>query len=274
MANLSLKKFDISLVSNDKVVVLLGKRNTGKSFLIKDMLYHNKNVPIASVMSSTEGANKFYSNIIPPLLIHDEFNEEIVEKLLRRQKKLRKKLEAQIKNHSYSNINPHAFLIMDDLMDSAKTWVKNKNVKNVFLNGRHYFLIFILAMQFPLGIPPELRTNIDYVFILRDNLISNRKRIWEHYAGCFPTFDLFNSVMDQCTEDYHCLVIDNSSKSNKLEDIVYWYKAEPHQDFKIGSKELWKINDKYYDSSDDLDSEEQKFTGKIKKNKLRIKKIK
>ena len=38
--NLELKKFDISEISDDKVVVLIGKRDTGKSFLCRDILYH------------------------------------------------------------------------------------------------------------------------------------------------------------------------------------------------------------------------------------------
>ena len=33
--NLELKKFDMSEITSDKVVVLIGKRNTGKSFLVK-----------------------------------------------------------------------------------------------------------------------------------------------------------------------------------------------------------------------------------------------
>ena len=35
----------------------------------------------------------------------------------------------------------------------------------------------------------------------------------------FPTFEMFAQVMDQCTEDYCCLVIHNNAKSNKLEDL-------------------------------------------------------
>ena len=69
------------------------------------------------------------------------------------------------------------------------------------MNGRHYFMLFVITMQFALGIPPNLRINIDYVFILRENYISNRKRLYEHYAGMFPTFEMFAQVMDQCTED-------------------------------------------------------------------------
>ena len=44
--NLELKKFDISQISDDKVVVLIGKRDTGKSFLCRDILYHHKSIPV------------------------------------------------------------------------------------------------------------------------------------------------------------------------------------------------------------------------------------
>ena len=97
-------------------------------------------------------------------------------------------------------------------------------------------------MQYPLGIPPNLRTNIDYVFILREPYIANRKRIYENYAGMFPTFESFCQVMDQCTENYECLVINNNAKSNKLQDQIFWYKADPHGNFKLGSKEFWEIS--------------------------------
>ena len=80
-------------------------------------------------------------------------------------------------------------------------------------------------MQYALGIPPNLRTNIDYVFILRENFVSKRKRLYEHYAGMFPNFEMFCQVMDQCTENYECLVINNNAKSNKLEDQIFWYKC-------------------------------------------------
>jgi hypothetical protein len=105
-------------------------------------------------------------------------------------------------------------------------------------------------MQYPLGIPPTLRTNIDYVFILREPYIANRKRIYENYAGMFPTFESFCQVMDQCTENYECLVINNGAKSNRITDQVFWYKADSHNDFKLGSKEFWEL-------SKDINSDEE-----------------
>lgn len=121
--------------------------------------------------------------------------------------------------------------------------------------------MLVITMQYPLGIPPTLRTNIDYVFILRENYIANRKRIYENYAGMFPTFEAFCQVMDQCTENYECLVINNNSKSNKLNDQVFYYKADNHNDFKLGSKEFWELSK----GLPDEDQEEQYDPNKTKK---------
>ena len=84
------------------------------------------------------------------------------------------------------------------------------------MNGRHWKIMLIIV-QYPLGIPPNLRTNIDYVFILREPYIANRKRIWKIMQVCL-TFESFCQVMDQCTENFECLVINNNAKSNKLTD--------------------------------------------------------
>ena len=58
--NLELKKFDMSSIKDDRVVVLIGKRDTGKSFLVKDLLFYHQNLPIGTVISATESANSFY----------------------------------------------------------------------------------------------------------------------------------------------------------------------------------------------------------------------
>ena len=108
-------------------------------------------------------------------------------------------------------------------------------------------------MQYPLGIPPALRTNIDYVFLLRENNARNRKVIYENYAGMFPTQRAFEQVMDQCTENHECLVIANNALSNKLEDQVFWYKADTHDAFRVGAPEFWRAHEELCggESSDD-----------------------
>jgi hypothetical protein len=124
------------------------------------------------------------------------------------------------------------------------------------MNGRHIDMVTMITMQYPLGITPNLRTNIDFVFILRDNNISNRKRIYDNYAGMFHTFEMFCQFMDQCTENFECLVIANGVQSNKLEDQVFWYKASDHPSFKMCDDSLWANNQPFSStmlSGDDFD---------------------
>lgn len=269
---LQLKKFDITSISDDKVVVLIGKRDTGKSFLVKDLLYYHRDIPIGTVISATESANKFYSHIVPSLFIHDDYDGDIVDKVLKRQKMIIGKINNDIARSGNSTIDPRAFLILDDcLFDSS--WTKDKNIRSLFMNGRHYKIMFIITMQYPLGIPPNLRTNIDYVFILREQYVSNRKRIYDNFAGCFPSFEVFCQVMDQCTENYECLVIFNNAKSNRLEDQVFYYKAEHHDNFKMGARVFWDVHKECFQDNTETEEMFDAMTLKKKKGPLvRVKK--
>ncbi len=271
--SLKLKKFDMKNLGYDKVIVMIGKRNTGKSFLVKDLLYYKRDIPIGTVISGTEGANSFYSKIVPSLFIHDEYSPEIIEKVCKRQKLVIKKIAQDKATKGKTNIDPRAFLLLDDCLYD-KSWIKDKNIRSLFMNGRHYSMMFLITMQYSLGVPPSLRTNIDYVFILRENYHSNRKRLYEHYAGMFPSFDVFNQVMDQCTENFECIVIDNTSKSNRLEDQVFWYKASEHENFQIGNKQFWKYHSKNFNQHYDSDSEDDFKIVKKKKTNVVVNKLK
>lgn len=237
--NVRLRKFDMRNIKDDSTVVMLGKRNTGKSVLVKDLLFYKKHIPFGTVISATESANKFYQNHVPANLIYEEFSTDLILGALKRQKTMMEKVDVERKTYGRPRTDPNCFLILDDcLFDN--TWSRTKEMRYVFMNGRHLKILSIITMQYPLGVPPALRTNIDYVFILRENVFSNRKRIYEQYAGMFPTFDYFCQIMDQCTENYECLVIHNGAKSNKIEDQVFWYKADLHKDFRLCSPVLWK----------------------------------
>jgi hypothetical protein len=260
---IQLKKFDIRNIKNDSVVLFIGKRNTGKSFLLKDLLYNNRTLPIGMVISPTETANHFFENFIPNMLIHDEYSPATLERFVNRQKKIAEQYTLDKKQYGGSEIDPSAFLILDDCLYD-KTWVNDKNIRYLFMNGRHVKVFLMITMQYPLGVPPQLRANVDYVFILRENQIKQQQRIYEQYAGMFHSFEAFSTVMNACTENYECLVIDNKVQSNKLEDQVYWYKAVDHANFQLCSPELWEIQAaeearKNMGGVDNIDDNEEKY---------------
>jgi len=223
------------------VIVLIGRRDTGKSFLVRDLLYYHQDIPIGTVISGTEAGNGFYGQHVPKLFIHEEYSSVLIENILRRQKAVLKQVKKETDTYGKTKIDPRAFAILDDCLYD-QSWTRDKLMRLLFMNGRHWKIMLIITMQYPLGIPPNLRTNIDYVFILREPYMTNRKRIWENYASMFPTLESFSAVMDQTTENYECLVINNNAKSNKLNDQIFWYKAENHPDFKLGSKEFWELS--------------------------------
>ena len=277
---LELKKFDPSTLKNDSVVVFIGKRNTGKSYCMKDILSYHKDLPVGIVISPTETANNYFEKFIPNMLIYEEYEPTIIKKFLDRQINIGKTKNDQIKKYGNSDIDNRAFLILDDCLYD-KTWPTDKNIRSIFMNGRHYKIFFLITMQFCLGLPPILRANIDYVFIFKTNLIKEREKIYNHYAGVFNDFSTFCTVMDNCTDNYECLVIDNKVQSNKLEDQVKWYKAK-EVDFKMCTPELWnlcalekekKSNTLFYeDEEDEPEYDPSVFTKNKNKVKINVKK--
>jgi hypothetical protein len=236
---LELRKFDPSTIKSDSVVVFIGKRNTGKSYCMKDILSYHKELPVGIVISPTESANNYFEKFIPNMLIYDEYQPAIVKRFLDRQVNINKHKNEQIKKYGSSDIDNRAFLILDDCLYD-KSWPTDKNIRSIFMNGRHYKIFFLITMQYCLGLPPILRANIDYVFIFKNNLIKEREKIYNHYAGIFNDFSTFCTVMDKCTDNYECLVIDNKVQSNKLEDQVKWYKAK-EVNFRLCNPELWSL---------------------------------
>ena len=136
-------------------------------------------------------------------------------------------------------------MLLDDCMYDSK-FLKDTCIRQCFMNGRHWKLFFMLTMQYVMDLPPALRAYVDYVFILRENFILDREKLYKSFFGIFPSFDMFCKVMDACTENYECLVLDNTVKSNKITDCVFWYKARVRTGFRVGSPQLWQVSKKMY----------------------------
>ena len=227
-------------------IAMIAKRGSGKSWICRDILYHKRSIPGGVIIAPTEKLNSFYESIIPKTYIHHQYDTNIISKMFSRQTMMKDLNKKRIQRNK-KPIDTRAFLLMDDCLSSKGAWLKDSNILEVFMNGRHYDLLYMLTMQFPLGIPPELRSNFDYIFILGEDFISNQKRIYDHYAGMFPTFDLFQKVFTTITEDYGCMVISNCVKSKKINEKVFWYKAGSCKNFTFGNKVFNEFHDRHYD---------------------------
>ncbi len=239
MESVVIRKFDMKSVADGSTVVLIGKRKTGKSFLIKDILYHKrKDLPTGVVISNTDHVADppFFRKFIPPILIYKEYTSKILQTIYERQEKAQKE---RWKDYRF-------FIVMDDCISDASTWKKDKMIKRMFFEGRHFKILYILSTQDPMAISPGLRGNVDYIIIHRTNNKRVLQQIYENYAGFFDNLNQFKYFVEKCTRDNCVMVIDNQSNSTNLEDNIYFYKAEPHDDFKMFSQDLWDKSEKAY----------------------------
>jgi hypothetical protein len=98
-------------------------------------------------------------------------------------------------------------------------------VPEIFKNGSNLMSIF--TMQNMLTIAPKFRNQVGYWFIMSDKRVSMRRRLYQEIAGACGTFEVFNALMDSCTDDYGCIVIDNTApRSHEIQDRVFWYRAD------------------------------------------------
>ena len=246
-AKIQIRKFELSKMCEHATICLIAKRATGKSFLVKEMMFHKRNIPTIIAISKTEKLNSFYSEFIPDSYIYSDFSSEILSRLFKRQSRIiednkeRDKIGKKKKDGS-------VMLIMDDCL-SVKGWTRDSNILELFYNGRHSLISFILTIQYAVGIPPDLRSNFDYIFLLAEDAVSSRKKLYDHYAGMFPTFDIFQQVFNELTDNYGVMVIDNRIHSKNLTDKVFWYKAKKVPTFKVGCKGFKTFHNNTYDDN-------------------------
>lgn len=209
-------------------ICIIGKPGTGKSVLIKDLIYSKKHIiPVGTVISGSEDSNRFYERFFPKLFIYEKYDKNVIQRFVDRQKVAKENLE-----------NPWSILILDDCMDDVKVF-SDPLMIGLFKNSRHWAMLSIFACQYVFDFKPVIRSNIDGVFIFREPNLTNREKIYKNFASIIPTFKLFSLIMDEITTDFMCLYINNQTTSNNWQDCVFYYKAVLRDDFVFGCDDYW-----------------------------------
>lgn len=275
---LPIQEFELDDMVDNPSIIMIAKRGSGKSWITRAIIYHKADIPVGIIISQTEKDNPFFDDFFPDAFIFYKYDSVIIRNLLVRQKMILKKAREKKKLGKY--IDPRALVVMDDCLASKGSWARDPQLADLLFNGRHRKVTYILTMQFPLGISPELRANFDYVFLLTEDITSNLKRIYEHYAGIFPDFNSFRQVFRQLTEDHGAMVIKNRNSKSNLFDKIAFYKAPNLEKvpLKFGCNQFRKYDDRNYnpnweDEADKLDYEEYLLGKKKAKSRVTIKRV-
>ena len=207
----------IELTTMNKCIALIGKRNSGKSVLLKYIVNSEYNkFSKVFVISPTECVNNFYKSLVPSNCIFNEWDEEWGNKLINNM--------SQINAGKSKNEMKYVLLILDDCIVDTN-FSNSPALKKVFVRGRHTGVNCIFTTQYLYAVPPIVRSNCDYVVCGQINRQSIQILADEYLSGDLERKD-FISLYNRATRDYSFLVINcNSVKSDDPNEIYGILKA-------------------------------------------------
>ena len=243
-AIVTLRKFDMSSITPGEVIIAIGRRACGKTFLVKDFLWHKRRIPDGIMLSESEASSSQWSSTIPPLFIHDGDDLDVVGKIIQRQKTKNKQ-----------GLMQETFIILEDMAAAKNRINRSEAFGRVFRNGRHSLLTVVFVAQYLKDIGPDLRQQARLIFLFTDTSPLNQKKLYDEFGGSFVNFKAFADALMYYGKDKGCLVINRTTDSDRIEDCVQWYRAKKHPPFKVGGSTFWKYHKKNYRPEDESGSE-------------------
>lgn len=221
----NIKFFDISLSKNNSIILIIGKKNSGKTILIKNIIKYKKIIDLCTIFNpKQENNNKYnnYNDLIIPNIKYYKYDENIIFNSLK------------------NNLEKQLIIFDDALLYSKKE--SSLIFEKIIINNKINNTSFILSMSTTFTNSSILIENIDYIFIFNDHNILYIRNIYYKYAiKIFSTFELFNEMFQLITKNlYSCMVISKILKSNKIEDNIYYYRVNLNENFK---DYIYNLND-------------------------------
>jgi hypothetical protein len=265
---IEIRSWDPKTMPIDATILLVGKRNTGKTTLTRDLMWHMKDrLDLVVGMNPTEMANHNLEFFVPKSFIYHCFSEEKLSHLLEWQRRC-------VANNKAMKLA----LIMDDCMSEttkgagAKGGVKKKvmgssDINKVFKLGRHLKMFYINAMQYIKDAPPDIRGNVDLLFVFNTTSGSEREKLWKEYFAMFKSYKDFSKVFDSCAQGFDCIVLDTRKASHNIGDCIFYYRAKYlEKPFRVGRPCFWELSEKFYEDTTDYTMDPMKVLGGIQEN--------
>lgn len=240
---LNIKKFNLKDSNPNSKILVIGKEGCGVVSLLKNITRHfldNFDYENKFIISSNEDWKPFYPimkcNILPTdnQVVNKNWNDQqifinqVVDKIWNDQKTFIRK------NGRHSR---KLLLVLDDCQPFITKDINKSALYDMLMNSRHYDTTLIMKLSYASLLSPALRTNIDYVFMCRENNKCSLKKFYEHYGGIFPDMHAFTEIANSLTQNYMSMVIDNRTLETSIEHNVKWFKPKKYKQFNVSD---WK----------------------------------
>ena len=233
----NLLEFNPDEIKLDATLVFVGKRRTGKSWAMRNIMYLLKDkFQAGMVISQTDELNKFWRQYVPQKYIHAKYDPMLLQTVFQRQKKI---LNDPAKTDEEKEKEAPFFILLDDVISDQRLKY-DETLIECFVAGRHYKLFLLITTQYAKAITPVLRGNTDYCFMMKCLQQRQLEALWEDF-GSFLTKDAFAQILNAYTEDNEILVI-NTCPDTQVDPLsmMAWWKAVDPGEFKMGGPEFWR----------------------------------
>ena len=206
--------------NNYPIIVIIGSKKTGKTFLANDLAYKQNFQNGLVVLPNKNNKHQYQVLFNKNITFQDEYKEEVVENIINKQKYI---INETI-NYRNNSKDTSFFTIFDECIN--KNWSQEKSLKHLLINGSYLNTMQIYILSSTDQIPANLLSCIDYVFIFNDVNIPNIVKLYDHFGGIFSSFDSFQVIYNNLTKNKNeCMVIDNTIKTNIISNKIFWYRA-------------------------------------------------
>lgn len=228
--HVEISEFPIHKVPPSCTWIVIGPPGSGKTSFIEWLCYVNKHkYPTGRVWCGTEDTQGKYGKFIKPLYITNDYNRGEHEKCVTRQKM----------SIAEGCQNAHCIYILDDCNTDRKVFA-DKLMRAQFKNGAQWWnCMFIIGSHYVFDMPPDIRKCVWFVAIFREPSVEERQKLWKTLAAAC-TFDEFNQLMDELTGDHTCLIFKKTGQSNRMEDCIFYCKAQLVGNWELGCEEYKK----------------------------------
>ena len=201
--------FDISKISDNAFCLCIGRRNTGKSTLLSRLVEEKSAVlQHTLVMCGTQEEHDMYSELNNA--VYSGYTPDILHTYTEKQR---------------MSLRKDSLGVVLDNLEYEDIW-KDIHVRHLVINGRCHRTFLLCSSSCIYFIPPYVRSNVDYVFLFKEPNKDNLERLYKSFGNMFETFKKFREALHTCTkEPYGCMVIDNTSRSHRIEDVVFMFSV-------------------------------------------------
>lgn len=199
-------ELDVKKIAKNSTVCIIGKKSDDKTKLIIDILEDKDEKFISNtlIIASNRVSLNTYKIRFPKARIISEYSSSLVSDYLQRDE---------------------GAVVLDDCLLNNARQMRDSSLKKLFFNSRHHKKLFIISLQFHVGLAPEYRNQLDYVFLMPEENENIKKKFYEYYGTIFPSFDIFSKVFEYLTKTFGCIGIKQSVDQCNVFDRIFYYRT-------------------------------------------------